>query len=146
MARLVIIPDVNLLLYAVISGFPHHSRAREWWERTVNSETQIGLTQPALFGFLRIATNARILHSPLAVSDAIDYVRDWLAQPNIDLLTPGPHHLDVALGLLQDIGTAGNLTTDVQLAAYAIEHQGEMHSNDTDFARFSNLKWVNPLQ
>jgi hypothetical protein len=38
------------------------------------------------------------------------------------------------------------LTTDVQLAAYAIEHQGEMYSNDPDFARFPNLKWVNPLR
>jgi hypothetical protein len=142
----VIIPDVNLLLYAVISGFPQHSRTHAWWERTVNSPARIGLTQPALFGFLRIATNARILASPLPVAHAVDHVRDWLAQPNVDLLVPGPHHLDIALGLLQDIGTAGNLTTDVQLAAYAIEHNGEMHSNDSDFARFPNLKWINPLQ
>jgi uncharacterized protein len=142
----VIVPDVNLLLYAVISGFPQHLRAHAWWEQTINSHTRVGLTQPALFGFLRIATNARILQSPLAVNDAIDYVHDWLGQPNVDLLTPGPNHLNIALGLLQDIGTAGNLTTDVQLAAYAIEHQGEIHSNDTDFARFPNLKWINPLQ
>lgn len=141
-----IIPDINLLLYSVISGFPQHSRAHTWWEQTINSDTRVGLTQPALFGFLRIVTNARILQSPLAVSDAIDYVHDWLGQPNVELLTPGPRHLDIALGLLHDIGTAGNLTTDVQLAAYAIEHHGEMHSNDTDFARFANLKWINPLQ
>lgn len=141
-----IVPDVNLLLYAVISGFPHHSRAHAWWERTVNSNARVGLTQPAVFGFLRIATNARILQSPLAVNDAVGYVRGWLTQPNVALLTPGANHLDIALGLLQDIGTAGNLTTDVQLAAYAIEHRGEIHSNDTDFARFPNLKWVNPLQ
>jgi toxin-antitoxin system PIN domain toxin len=142
----VIVPDVNMLLYAVISGFPHHPRAHAWWEQTVNSNAPVGLTQPALFGFLRISTNARILQAPLAVGEAIDYVREWLAQPNVKLLTPGNDHLDIALGLLQDIGTAGNLTTDVQLAAYAIEHQGEIHSNDTDFARFPNLKWVNPLQ
>jgi hypothetical protein len=142
----VIIPDVNLLLYAVISGFPQHSRARAWWERIVNSPHRIGLTPPAVFGFLRIGTNARILPSPLAVKDAIEYVQDWLSQPNVDLLTAGPDHLNVALGLLQDVGTAGNLTTDVQLAAYAIEHNGEMHTNDTDFARFPDLKWVNPLR
>lgn len=141
-----IVPDVNLLLYAVISAFPQHLRAHAWWEQTINSSARVGLTQPALFGFVRIVTNARILQSPLAVSDAIGYVYDWLAQPNVDLLAPGPRHLDIALGLLRDIGTAGNLTTDVQLAAYAIEQQGEMHSNDTDFARFPNLKWVNPLQ
>lgn len=141
-----IVPDVNLLLYAVVSGFPQHKRAHAWLEETINSSTRMGLTHPALFGFLRIATNARVLQSPLAVSDAVNYVHDWLAQPNVDLLTPGRDHLRIALALLEDIGTAGNLTTDVQLAAYAIEHQGEMHSNDTDFARFPDLKWVNPLK
>ncbi|RCW41053.1 hypothetical protein DFQ14_109130 [Halopolyspora algeriensis] len=141
-----IIPDVNLLLYAVISGFPHHDRARAWWERTVNSPTRIGLTQPAVFGFLRIATNARILQSPLAITDATGYVNDWLAQPNIDLLTPGPNHLQTALDLLEKAGTAGNLTTDAQLAAYALENNGEMHSNDTDFARFPDITWINPLK
>jgi toxin-antitoxin system PIN domain toxin len=142
----VIVPDVNLLLYAFITAFPQHSRARAWWEQTINSGEPVGLTQPALFGFLRIATNARLLQSPLAVDDAVDYVQDWLAQPNVHLLTPGPDHLDIALGLLRDIGTAGNLTTDVQLAAYAIEHKGRMHSNDTDFARFPDLRWINPLK
>jgi hypothetical protein len=69
----VIIPDVNLhLLYAVVSGFPQHPRARAWWDRIVNGPQRIGLTQPALFGFLRIGTNARILSSPLAVADAIE--------------------------------------------------------------------------
>lgn len=141
-----IIPDVNLLLYAVVSGFPQHVRAQAWWEQTVNGRARIGLTPPALFGFLRIATNPRVLQPPVEIHDAVNYVDDWLAQPNVDLLTPGREHLAIALGLLKDIGTAGNLTTDVQLAAYAIEHQGEMHSNDSDFARFPNVKWINPLQ
>ena len=140
-----IVPDVNLLLYAVVSGFPQHSRAHEWWEEAVNSDARIGLTHPAVFGFLRISTNARVLQSPLAVADAIAYVQDWLAQPNVELLAPGPQHLRIALALLAEIGTAANLTTDVQLAAYAIENQGQIYSNDTDFARIPNLKWVNPL-
>jgi toxin-antitoxin system PIN domain toxin len=106
----------------------------------------VGLTHPALFGFIRIATSARILETPLPLDDAVDVVHDWLAQPNVELLTPGPRHLAISLELLQQIGTAANLTTDVQLAAYAVEHRGEMHSNDTDFARFPDLKWVNPLR
>lgn len=141
-----IIPDVNMLLYAVISGFPQHARAHAWWEQAINSPARIGLTHPAVFGFLRIATNARVLESPLPVKDAIGYIQDWLGQPNVDLLAPGTQHLPTALGLLEEIGTAGNLTTDVQLAAYAIEHQGEIHSNDTDFARFPQVKWINPLK
>jgi toxin-antitoxin system PIN domain toxin len=141
----VIIPDVNLLIYAVITGFPQHRRARAWWEEVVNSRTAIGLTHPAVFGFVRIATNARILDAPLAVGDAVRYVWDWLAQPDVELLTPGRRHLGIAFGLLEELGTAGNLTTDVQLAAYAIEHNAEICSNDTDFARFTDLTWTNPL-
>lgn len=141
-----IIPDANLLLYAVVSGYPQHRRARAWWEQAVNGNTPIGLTHPALFGFLRIITNARVLHSPLPIGAAVDYVEDWLAQPGVVLLPAGPTHFRTALRLLGEIGTAGNLTTDVQLAAYAIEHDGEVHSNDTDFGRFAGLRWVNPLR
>lgn len=135
-----IIPDINLLLYAVITGFPQHRRAHAWWQDTVNGHTRIGLTYPALFGFLRIATSARVLAAPLPTADAIAYVREWLSQPNVDLLTAGPRHLDIALGLLDKLGTASHLTTDVQLAAYGIEYDAEIHSSDTDFARFADLK------
>ena len=58
---------------------------------------------------------------------------------------PGPRHLEIAFGLLHELGAAGNLTTDAQLAALAIERQGEVHSNDADFGRFRGLRWVNPL-
>jgi toxin-antitoxin system PIN domain toxin len=142
----VIVPDVNMLLYAVVDGFPQHERARSWWEALINSNAHIGLSAPAVFGFLRISTSARVFTSPVPVEDAIDRVGDWLAQPAIELLTPGPGHLDIALGLLREIGTAGNLTTDVQLAAYAIEFKGEVHSADADFARFRDVVWVNPLR
>lgn len=141
-----IVVDVNLLLYAVVTGFPHHHRARAWWQDTLNGPAEIGLSSPALFGFLRIATNPRILTNPLAVGDATDLVRQWLARPRARFLLPGPRHLDIAFDLLHAQGTAGNLTTDVQLAALAIEYRAEICSNDSDFARFPGLRWTDPLQ
>ena len=51
----------------------------------------------------------------------------------------------MAFKLLHDVGTAGNLTTDAQLAAFAMEHDADMCSNDTDFGRFEGLRWVNPI-
>jgi uncharacterized protein len=140
-----IVVDVNLLLYAIIDGFPEHSRTREWWEATLNSTTEVGLTGPAVFGFLRISTNPRVMGSPLPIEEATGHITDWLAQPNVTFLHPGPRHLDVAFKLLHDVGTAGNLTTDAQLAAFAMEHDAEMCSNDTDFGRFEGLRWVNPI-
>ncbi len=141
-----IVVDINLLLYAVITGFPQHQKARAWWEQILNSSTQVGLAPPAVFGFLRLVTNPRVLVSPLPVEAAIGYVSEWLAQPNVRFLQPGGRHLDIAFGLLRDLGTAGNLTTDVQLAALALEHHAEVYSNDTDFGRFADLAWVNPLR
>jgi uncharacterized protein len=141
----VIVPDVNLLLYAVVSGFPQHKPAYAWWEETINSTTQVGLSSPAIFGFIRIATNPRVLSPPLTVEAAAGYISAWLGQPNVSHLVPGPRHIEIAFSLLRTVGTGGNLTTDVQLAALALEHDADMYSNDTDFARFSGLRWVNPL-
>ena len=140
-----IVVDVNLLLYAVISGFPQHQAARTWWEQQLNSQADVGLSGPAVFGFLRIATNPRVLVTPMSIEQAISHVRSWLDRPNVHFLVPGTRHLDLALELLAGIGTAGNLTTDAQLAAHALELDADMCSNDPDCARFPRLRWVNPL-
>ena len=95
-----IVPDINLLLYAVIDGFPEHDRARAWWQDALNHE-EVGIAAPALFGFLRVATNPRVFDRPMSIESA--------------------------------------------LAAIAIEHQADLSSNDSDFARFEGLRWLNPL-
>lgn len=140
-----IVVDVNLLLYAVISGFPRHREARTWFESALNGSGEIGLAAPAIFGFLRLSTNPRVMTSPMTAETAVAYVQGWLERPNVSFLVPGPRHLDIAFALLRDMGTAGNLTTDVQLAAYALERDAELCSNDADFGRFPELRWVDPL-
>jgi predicted nucleic acid-binding protein len=47
--------------------------------------------------------------------------------------------------ILEQTGTAGNLTTDAHLAALAISHGAVLVSCDADFARFPKLRWPNPL-
>mgnify|MGYP001575718099 CR=1 FL=1 len=140
-----IIPDVNLLVYAHIAAFPEHAKARRWWERALNSDDNVGIALPALFGFLRLTTSPRIFQAPMPVARAIRAIERWQERPNLRLLVPGPRHLEIAFDLVQQLGTAGNLTTDIQLAALAIEHDAELHSNDADFGRFPQVRWVNPL-
>ena len=60
-------------------------------------------------------------------------------------LNPGTQHLAILRRLLVEAGVGGNLVSDAHIAALAIEHQAEVHSNDGDFARFSGLRWRNPL-
>ena len=141
-----IIPDVNLLLYAEIDANRLHPRARRWWEDALNGGRQVGLAPVCVFGFLRLATSRRVFTEPLGVDAAVARVDAWLARPNVTSLVPGRAHMDTALRLMRQVGTGANLTTDVQIAAYAIELNGEVHSNDGDFGRFEGLRWVNPLR
>jgi toxin-antitoxin system PIN domain toxin len=142
----VIIPDVNLLVYAHVSGLAEHAKAKLWWEGLMNAPAPVGLAAPALYGFIRVATHPRILDHPMTVETAVSQVKGWLSRRQVTFLAPGPRHLEIAFRLLREVGAAGNLTTDAQLAALAIEHQAELHSNDADFARFPQLRWVNPLR
>lgn len=140
-----ILPDVNLLVYAYNRLAPEHELAKEWWESAVSSEA-IALSWVCIGGFIRIVTNRRAVQTPLTVSEALGAVRSWLEQPNVIVIEPGPQFKTLFFGLLEQIGTAGNLTTDAQLAALAIEHQCTLHSADLDFGRFSGLRWLNPLK
>jgi uncharacterized protein len=141
----VIVPDVNLLLYAHVAGVSEHARARRWWEGLMNGTREVGIAPPALFGFIRLVTNRRVLDRPLPIEAAVARVEEWLVRPHVRLVQPGPRHLRIAFDLLMGVGAAADLTTDAQLAAFAIEQQGEVHSNDSDFGRFPQVRWINPL-
>ena len=140
-----IIPDVNLLVYAHNQAAPLHRQARIWWQDLMDRQQPVGLAWAVVFGFIRLVTHSSVLASPLAPLDAMSRVRTWVAQPEVRLLEPGPRHLGIAEDLFRATGVAGSLTTDTHLAALAIEHQAELHSNDSDFARFPGLRWSNPI-
>jgi toxin-antitoxin system PIN domain toxin len=141
----VIIPDVNVLVYAYNSRWARHAEVREWWADTLNGPNAVGMPWISLLGFIRITTHRGMIENPLPPGEALRLVRTWLAHPRVEILTPGERHAEILFGLLEQLGTAGNLTTDAHLAALAIEYQGELVSTDADFARFPKLRWFNPL-
>jgi toxin-antitoxin system PIN domain toxin len=142
----VIVPDINLLVYAYNVAAPQHAAAKAWWERLLNSEEPVGLPWATAVGFIRLMTHRAVLANPLEPRRAVEHVRSWHARHNVVALEPGPQHLDILARLFDAVGVAGALTTDAHLAALAIEHQSELCSNDADFARFPGLRWRNPLK
>jgi toxin-antitoxin system PIN domain toxin len=141
----VIIPDINLLIYAHNAADPQHAAAKDWWEKSINESEPIGLPWIVMGGFIRLMTHPRILESPMPVTDATACVRSWLDQASVIILEPGKNFPLIFFNFLEDLGTAGNLTTDAHIAAMAVEKQAEIHSCDSDFARFSGLSWKNPI-
>jgi toxin-antitoxin system PIN domain toxin len=137
--------DLNLLLYAHNAAVPQHAAARAWWETLMNGAADIGLPEPVLFGFLRVTTQRGILAVPLATGDALAIIRGWLEWPRVRVLYGTPGSVRRALDLAAALGVAGRLTTDLQIAALALEYRATLHSADTDFARMPGLRWKNPL-
>lgn len=140
-----IVPDVNLLVYAYDTSSPHHKAAKAWWQGCMNGGEEIGLTTVVVLGFVRLCTNPRIFQNPLTISEAISRAESWLVRIQARVIDPSPHHLAEVFRLLVESGTAGNLTTDAQIAALARQEKAIVHSNDTDFLRFPGIRWHNPL-
>ncbi len=141
-----IIPDANLLIYAHNDAAKDHAKAKAWWEDCLSKPETVGLSWSVLIAFVRVSTNRKAFEEPLSVKDATDMVRGWLEMPQVQLLHAGPAHPEILFGYLNELGTAGNLTSDAHLAALAREYQAIIHSADADFARFSGLRWKNPLK
>lgn len=57
-----IVPDVNLLLYAYDASSPFHPKASAWLSASLSGAEVVGLYPPVRFAFVRIGT------SPQAVS------------------------------------------------------------------------------
>jgi uncharacterized protein len=140
-----IVPDLNLIVYAHNTDAPDHTRAVAWWEGLLNGTEPVAIPWVVVLGFIRLMTHRAVLTTPVTPAAAVAHVRSWFAQPVTEYLEPGGQHLDILDRMLAAAGAGGNLTTDAHLAALAIEHQCELHSNDADFGRFPGLRWRNPL-
>ena len=141
-----IVPDVNILIYAYDTSSANHEIAKAWWRDTLRLSRPVGIPWATSIGFIRLVTNRSVFQRPMTVREAVIIVRSWLRQPRVRILIPGEGHGDILFGLLEELGTAGNLTSDAHLAALAMEYQAEVASTDSDFARFPGLRWFNPLK
>ena len=137
--------DANLLLYAVNKRAPQHAGASTWLTEQLNGPRRVGLPWQSLAAFLRISTHPRAFDRPLDPAVAWGIVTDWLAAPAAWIPAPGPDHARLLDELVVHHDARGNLIPDAMLAALALEHGLTMCSTDTDFARFTEVHWTNPL-
>jgi toxin-antitoxin system PIN domain toxin len=140
-----LLPDVNVLVYAHRHDGPHYPLYRSWLERMVGSDEAFGMADLVLGGFLRIVTNPRIFASPTPLDVAIGFADELRALPNCVPVDPGPRHWSIFCHLCRVAGAKGNLIPDAFFAALAIESGSEWVTTDLDFSRFPGLRWRHPL-
>jgi toxin-antitoxin system PIN domain toxin len=140
-----ILVDANILIYAHVGSFVQHAVAREWLDRQLSGVPRVGLPWASLLAFLRIVTNPRIFDRPEPMSAAWDQVRAWLACETVWVPEPAERHVEFLGALLALPGVHAGLARDAHLAALAMEHGLILCSADGDFARFPDLRWMNPI-
>jgi toxin-antitoxin system PIN domain toxin len=138
--------DANILLYAEDELSPRHLAALKWWDAQLSGASPIGLPWTVICAFVRIGTNPRVFRNPLSLDQAISRVESWLKQPCVRIVQPTERHWSVFQRMLTEGQGTANLVTDAHLAALSIEHGCDLASTDSDFARFPDIRWRNPLK
>ncbi len=141
-----ILIDANILVYASVVGCPQHEAARQWLDAKLSGDAPVGLPWASLLAYLRLTTNPRVFTPPVAMDAAWSRVSAWLACDAVWIPEPSERHAAILERLLKLPGDHANLVPDAHLAALAIEHGQTLCSTDGDFARFPDLKWLNPLK
>ncbi len=138
--------DANILLFAEDESSPFHAPAVRWLTAALNGDVRVGLPWPSLLAFVRIRTHPRAYDRPLTGPQAWDRVTDWLAAPAAWVPQPTERHAAVLGALVTRHQLRGNAMPDAHLAALAVEHGVAVCSADTDFARFDEVRWIDPLR
>jgi toxin-antitoxin system PIN domain toxin len=140
-----ILPDVNVLVYAHRGDAPDHARYAEWLEEVARGDAAFGMADLVLSGFLRVVTHPRVFAPPSPLEDALAFVEGLRGRPACVSVAPGPRHWQLFASLCRRVGAKGNLVPDAYLAALAIESGSEWITTDRGFARFPGLRWRHPL-
>jgi toxin-antitoxin system PIN domain toxin len=139
-----ILPDVNVLIYAFRTDDPHHALCNAWLTRVVADEGRFGLSPLALAALVRITTNQRSYRNASTLAEALTFCDYLLDQPNCQIVEPGDRHWSIFARLCRDTGIRGPRVTDAWFAALAIEWGCEWITLDRDYALFPGLRWRQP--
>lgn len=140
-----ILPDVNVLLYAFRNDSPDHDAFRLWLDAVVNGEAAYGMSPQVLAGVIRVATHPGIFVRPSRLAHTTAFASLLLEQPHCQIVQPGPRHWGIFRDVCQRANATGNLVQDAWFAALAIESGCEWITMDRDYARFEGLRWRTPL-
>lgn len=141
-----ILPDVNVLVYAFREDAPDHAAYHHWLQQLIATDEPFAVSDHVLGGFLRVVTHPRVFRPPAPIKLALAFAEAVRNRPTAVRIAPGERHWTTFRRLCRSAGVRGNLVPDAWLAALAIEHGCEFATTDRDFARFSGLRWLHPLQ
>lgn len=139
--------DVNVLIYAHrVDASSEHAAFADWLRGLATGPSAFGISEAVLSGFVRVVTNPRAFREPTPVDEAFRFCRNLLERRQACVLRPRERNWAIFQTLCRKTPATGKLVVDAWHAALAIEYDCEWISTDSDFSRFSGLKWRHPLK
>lgn len=140
-----ILPDVNILLYAFRPDSVRHDEYRDWLENIVNGAEPFGISPQTLASLIRISTNRRIYLNPSSPAEALEFSGTLLKADHCVPIHAGRRHWVIFEDLCGTLQATGNLVQGAWFAALAIEAGCEWITTDRDYSRFPGLRWREPF-
>jgi toxin-antitoxin system PIN domain toxin len=141
----VILPDVNVLVYAHREDAVQHAPAKAWLQAALAGAEPLGLSDLVLSGFTRIVTHPKVFVAPTPTSRALEFADHVRSSPRAVRVEPGARHWSIFRDLCLDAKAKGNLVPNAWFAALAIEAGGTWITTDREYARFPGLRWRAPF-
>jgi len=143
----VILPDVNVLVYAFRRDTERHQRYTNWLLALTGGTDELALTEISLTGLVRIVTNPQIFADPAPASVALAFVDRLRHAPRARWLAPTEAVWTAFASLAAtDRQVRGNLIPDAWLAALARAHGCRVATADRGFARFDGVDSFDPAR
>ena len=138
--------DSNILVQLALQDHPANLATIA----AVQAEAQQGrrLVFPSLVAdeFLHVITDARRFSPPLTMTEALDWLENFVANPAVGVLEPTPETLRQTLRWMREFNLGRKRILDTQLAA--IFHTADVRrlltSNPADFAVFGVFEIITP--
>ena len=140
-----ILSDANILIYAYNTDAVFHKECKVWLTEQFSKPEPFAFSWQTITAFLRITTTPKIFPDAFSQEEVRGFVNNWLAYPNVRILTPTERHWTIFENLLVETKIVGAKIMDAHLATLAIEYGVTLATTDRDFAKFSSLKTINPL-
>ena len=140
-----ILPDINVLVYAYRGDLDQHETYRPWLAAALGGPEPFGTADIVLTGFLRLATNRKIFANPSPIQAALSFVDRVRSAPAARAVpATDATWREFAKFAESDSRIAGNLVPDAWLAALAVSVGARLATADAGFARFTGLRWFDP--
>lgn len=139
-----LMPDVNVLVYAHREEEKCHEAYANWLKNLVDGPEPFALSVLVAVGFVRIVTNRRIYGDPTPLPIALAFIEQMTSHPRCRTATPSESHLGEVIRLCRAASAMGKLVADAQHAALAISEGCTWVTRDGDFGKFEphGLRWT----